>query len=208
MLSALGNAGLLPGLCIGICGSRAATASAVRHARQFGYLGAQQGFVVVSGYARGVDVAAHVGALEAGGSTIAVLAEGIEYFRIRRELRPRLDEGNFVAVSPFATTAKWTAWRAMDRNRYIVGLSRGLFVIESREKGGTFEAGLECLRQKKPLWVIDYERGGPEREGNRRLIAAGGIPIRNERALKKVLRDAREAFVPRQERLTLRVAEG
>jgi predicted Rossmann fold nucleotide-binding protein DprA/Smf involved in DNA uptake len=95
----------------------------------------------------------------------------------------------------------------MERNRYIVGLSRGLFVIEARERSGTFEAGLECLRQRKPLWVIEYEHGGSHREGNTRLIAAGGTPIRSGGVLKKLLEDAWHAYQPRQERLTLSVAE-
>jgi DNA processing protein len=179
----------------------------VRYAREFGYITVKQGFVVVSGYARGVDVAAHLGAVEASGATIAVLAEGTESFRVRRELRGKLDRDNFLAVSPFAPEARWTAWRAMERNRYIVGLSRGLFVIEARERGGTFEAGLECLRQGKQLWVIDYEHGGPHREGNAKLIAAGGVPIRSGRVLKKLLKDAWEVYQPRQERLALSLTE-
>jgi len=207
VLFVLGNADLLTQPCIGICGSRSATPHALSHAGEFGYLAAKQGFVVVSGYARGVDVAAHLGAMEAGGATIAVLAEGIESFRVRGELRGKLDRHNFLAVSPFAPEARWVAWRAMERNQYIVGLSWALFVIEAREKGGTFEAGLECLRQRKPLWVIEYDQGGLQREGNAKLIAAGGVPIRGRRVLKNLLEEARLATRPKQERLALSIAE-
>jgi DNA processing protein len=207
VLFALGKAELVVRPCIGICGSRSASSNALGYAGEFGYLAAKRGFVVVSGYARGVDVAAHLGTVEAGGATIAVLAEGIESFRVRRELLGKVNTDNFLAISPFGLQAPWTSWRAMERNRYIIGLSRGLFVIEARERSGTFEAGLECLRQRKPLWVIEYEHGGSHREGNTRLIAAGGTPIRSGGVLKKLLEDAWHAYQPRQERLTLSVAE-
>jgi DNA processing protein len=187
-LYAIGNLSLLEEPCVGICGSRSASPTGLQHAETFGKTAARYGFVVISGYAAGVDSQAHRAAIEAGGATIAVLAEGVEHFRVRRELRSVADlDVNMLVLSPYEPEAIWASYRAMDRNRVIVGLASGLFVIEAKAKGGTYNAGVECLAQRKPLWVIDYERKGPDREGNDKLISASGIPIRTARDLETVL---------------------
>ena len=140
-LYAIGNIKLLGQLAIGICGSRQASSDAQDWAFRFGAEAANRDMLVVSGYARGVDRQAHKGALSAGGRTIAVLPEGIEKFTIRRELASLVEmDTNFLAVSMFEPDAPWKAWRAMERNKLIVGLSAGLFVVEARETGGTINA--------------------------------------------------------------------
>ncbi len=192
-LSAIGNVTILDRPSVAICGSRHASDSALHYAEVFGGIAASEGFVVVSGYAKGVDRAAHKGALAAGGSTAAVLAEGIESFRTVRELKGLIDLDRFVAVSPFEATAIWTVYRAMQRNKYLVGLSSGLFVVEARAKGGTVEAGRECLKQGKPLWVIDFINGGSERAGNELLMSLGGRAVRTMRELRDCLKHLGEA---------------
>ena len=170
-LDAIGETSLLGSPAIGICGSRDASPEALEYAYEFGRRCAKQDFVVVSGHARGVDRQAEKGALEAGGKAIAVLPEGIDGFRIVRELQPFVDlEKNFLAVSMFESGASWTTWRAMDRNKLIVALSIGLFVIEAREKGGTINAAFECNRQRKPLWAIKYQVENEDRAGNTELL--------------------------------------
>lgn len=205
-LYAIGATELLARPAIGICGSRAASESALRYAEQFGSIAADVGFVVVSGHAKGVDRAAHKGALKANGATIVVSPEGIDHFKPARELREFVDlVGNFVAVSQFEPHETWASYRAMQRNKYIVALSRALFVVEAREKGGTIAAGLEALRQKKPLWVIDFAKDQEGREGNRVLIERGGRPVRTARELKQILATElqRDAQVPEQKALVL-----
>ncbi len=170
-LHTTGNRALLDGSAIGICGSRDASSEALDYAFTFGREAAERGLVVVSGYAKGVDRQAHKGAMSAGGGTIAVLPEGIEGFRIAQELRPLVDlEANFLAMSMFDSGASWQTWRAMERNKLIVGLSLGLFVVEARESGGTINAALECARQNKPLWAVAYSEEKAGREGNRQLL--------------------------------------
>jgi DNA processing protein len=191
-LFTFGSLELMSRPAIGICGSRDASASALEWAHQFvGREAARHGIVVVSGYARGVDRQAHRGVLEAGGATIAVLAEGINYFRPTGELRSLIDpEKNFLAISMFEPQACWTAWRAMERNKLIVGLSAGLFVIEARERGGTIHAAYEAVRQNKRLWAVAYSEQLPGREGNRRLLATSAIPLRHVGDLKHALEQA------------------
>jgi DNA processing protein len=190
-LYTVGNLGLLDQRAIGICGSRNASPEAQKWALRFGEEAAKRGLVVVSGYARGVDRQAHKGALEAGGSTIAVLPEGVRYFRVVQELKPRARlEDNFLAVSMFEPEAVWKSWQAMERNKLIVGLSLGLFVVEARETGGTINAAMECVRQKKPLWAVAYSTQLPERRGNQLLLQDSAIPLTRLSDVRRALENA------------------
>jgi DNA processing protein len=190
-LYTIGNLGLLGQRAIGICGSRSASSEAHKWAFKFGEEAAKRGLVVVSGYARGVDREAHKGALLAGGNTIAAIPEGVKYFRIIQELEPlvRLNE-NFLVVSMFEPDAVWKSWRAMERNKLIVGLSAGLFVVEARETGGTIDAAMECVRQKKPLWAVAYSTQLPERRGNQLLLQDSAIPLTRLSDVRRALENA------------------
>ena len=190
-LYAVGSLDLLERDAIGICGSRDASPEALRYASDFGREAARRGFVVVSGYAKGVDRQAHKGALEAGGRAIAVLPEGIDGFRVVKELRPFVDLGeNFLAVSMFAPKAAWQAWQAMERNKLIVALSLELWVVEARERGGTFNAALECARQRKPLKAVDFQGEGVGREGNKRLLETMAVPVQRPSEVRDALQRA------------------
>ena len=161
-----GDAGLLMVAGVGLCGSRDASDDGIALARAAGVAAAELGAPLVSGYARGVDTAGHVGALAAGGSTIAVLPEGIARFRLRaeyRELGSALDDG-LTVVSPFDREAGWSVQRAMGRNGLICALSAVLVVVEPGESGGTIAAAREALRtsrdgRKQPQPVILALRG-------------------------------------------------
>jgi DNA processing protein len=203
-LYAIGNVRLLGKKAMGVCGSRDASASALRWAYDFGREAAKQGVVVVSGYARGVDREAHRGALEAGGQAIAVLPEGIRHFRLVRGLRPVVDlDRNLLALSTFEPDAPWEIWRAMERNKVIVGLSADLFVIEARERGGTINAAYEAVRQGKPLYAVSYTKDLPGREGNRKLLATSAIPVRHMRDLKHALEEAMSQPPPAVKQLVM-----
>ena len=207
-LYAIGNLDLLGKPAIGICGFRNASAEALEYAFRFGKEAAKQGFVVVSGYARGVDRQAHEGALAAGGATIAVLPEGINYFRLVQAVKPFVNlHDNFLATSMFEPDAVWKSWRAMERNKLIVGLSVGLFVVEAREKGGTINAAMEAVRQKKLLWVIAYTRESAEREGNRLLIQDKAIPLKLQSDLQKALQEAASKSPEKVRQLAFNLAE-
>ena len=195
-LYAVGNLALLERKAVGICGSRDASPDALKYAHEFGCESVKRGLVVVSGYAKGVDRQAHKGALEAGGSTIAILAEGITGFRVVQELRSLIDlEKNFLALSMFAPDARWQSWRAMGRNKLIVGLSCGLLVVEARERGGTINAAMECARQGKPLWAVAYDKDRVGREGNKQLLQGKAIPLAKHGDLRAALDRAMSAPV-------------
>ena len=133
-VSWLGNLALLEQPALGFCGSRKATEKGLEAAADCAAQAAEIGIVVVSGYAAGVDASAHFQALANGGSTIIVLPEGISFFRVRAELKPVWSWGNVLVISQFQDDERWQSFRAMARNKVIIGLSDAMIVIEAGDR--------------------------------------------------------------------------
>jgi hypothetical protein len=135
VLTAVGatEIGSSPG--VAISGSRKAGPSGLAFARQVGRAVARAGEVVVCGLAAGIDREALEGVLEAGGRAIGVAAEGL--FQSRWVRRPEVAKGRLLVVSEFAPEDRWSAGRAMARNRTIAGFSRALVVADCVASGGT-----------------------------------------------------------------------
>ena len=134
---------------------------------------------------------------------ISVLAEGLEGWKPRARYRSLITALNHAAVSEFPPDARWQVWRAMQRNKTILDLSLALVVVQSGESGGTWEAGLECLRLRKPL-LVAQRQVPPETEGNAELIRRGGIAVSTMRQLAELLESIREGrSVGNREQLTL-----
>lgn len=184
-LRARGNRQLLNLPSVGFCGSRKASERGLAVAAELATLLAQRGAVVTSGYARGVDTQAHRAALEAGGSTIVSLPEGMAGFRIKRELADVWDEQRVLVLSQYPDEAVWRADRAMERNKVIVAISAVTIVIEAGASGGTLDAGMTALRLGMPLFVASYSDSNEANEGNRILLNAGAIKLgRNPKTSK------------------------
>ncbi len=122
VLFAKGNLSILDGKAVGFCGSRHASDKGIRVAADSARLLGARGVNVVSGYAAGVDLVAHDAALEAGGVTAIVLAEGILHFRAKREIKGLLDDDNYVVASEYSPRLPWNARQAVQRNNTIIGL--------------------------------------------------------------------------------------
>jgi DNA processing protein len=186
-----GNLAILADKSVGFCGSRNASEKGLETAQDCSTQIASEWIAVISGYAAGVDLRAHRAALEAGGHTIFVLPEGIEHFRIKKELKDVWDWSRVLVISQFEPSATWQAFRAMDRNNVIVALSDAMIVIEAGEKGGTIEAGRSALRLKRPLFVAEYEDMA-NALGNNELLKKGAKRLRrsslsNRASLKSLL---------------------
>lgn len=177
----LGNLEIFNRVAVGFCGSRSASERGLQVAADCALQLSEAGVVVVSGYAPGVDMASHESTLASGGSTIIVLPEGIDHFRIKRTIRPLWDWERTLVVSQFPPNAIWRADRAMARNKVIVALSMAIIVLEARDKGGTLNCGHAALEMGKPLFVAMYDDMNGAREGNQMLIEAGGVPLRRSR---------------------------
>ncbi|MCC7313055.1 MAG: DNA-processing protein DprA [Sulfuritalea sp.] len=170
---------------VGFCGSRKASDKGLGVAGECARLLSADRINIVSGYAHGVDLAAHCAALEAGGTTTVVLAEGILHFRIKEQVRQWIrgeDFSNLVVVSEFPPNLPWKAHNAMIRNRTICGLSNVLVVIESGLEGGTFEAAKTALALKEPLFCVEYADPAESAAGNSWLVEHGAIRLRRSRS--------------------------
>lgn len=141
---------------------------------------------VVSGYAAGVDFIAHSYTLKNKGYTIIVLPEGINNFTIRKELISDWNWNRTLVISEFQPNAKWTAGRAMQRNKTLIGLSDISIVIEAGVKGGSFDAGMATLEQGKYLFVPQYSIPPESALGNKILIDRGAFPLKKNQFTNKV----------------------
>lgn len=203
LLFARGNIKLLAQKAVGFCGSRKASQKGLAVAGECATELARRQINVISGYAHGVDLAAHRAALEAGGVTTFVLAEGIMHFRLKSDVKNLITEDNHVVVSEYMPRLPWLARNAMQRNKTICGLSNAVVVIESGLKGGTFEAGKTALSLRRPLFVAEYAQPAESAEGNAYFLRQGARFLRKkngaaylEELFQAVERD--EADVPQQ----------
>ncbi|MBV9208559.1 MAG: DNA-processing protein DprA [Actinobacteria bacterium] len=172
-----GSSDLMASRGIGMCGSRNASSEGLRAAAACSEVAAQQRLTVISGYARGVDTVAHVSALSSGGTTIIVLPEGIDHFRVKRgPVSDEWDPKRVLVVSQFPPGKPWSAAGAMARNGVIIGLSLALVVVEAGEKGGTRAAGTKALQQNKPVLTLEFTENPP---GNAELIRLGAISAKS-----------------------------
>lgn len=184
-LFCLGNLELLNSKGVGFCGSRKASEKGLATAKDCAEQAAANGVVVISGNAAGVDRVAHFEALAAGGTTILVLPEGMEHFRIRKELREVWDWDKTLVISQFEPSVPWRSYHAMTRNKVILGLSHAMIVIEAGDRGGTLDAGKSTIKADRPLFVAQYEGAPPEAAGNEILIRLGGIPLNRLRSTNR-----------------------
>ena len=145
LLTVAGDASLLDALtephaiAVAIVGSRRATAYGREVARTLGRSLAGAGIPVISGLALGIDAAAHAGALEAGGPTVAVLAGGADrpYPRSTTALYRQIVAGGGCVVSEMLPGFKPFKWGFPARNRIIAGLSDATVVVEAAERSGS-----------------------------------------------------------------------
>jgi DNA processing protein len=182
-----GNSDLFRLPSIGMCGSRNVSELGLKAAHSCGVEVANNSMVVVSGYAKGVDTATHLAALDSDGSTVIVLAEGFDHFRIKQEFKKHFDWRRTLVVSQFAPSQPWKAFAAMARNGIIFGLARALVVIEAGERGGTLAAGEGAMKLGRPVLVLDFGDSTPA--GNFKLLNMGARPVQSVKDLRLVLRE-------------------
>jgi len=168
-----GNLSLLDNKTVGFCGSRAASERGLETVEDCADQAARLGWVVISGNANGIDLRAHYAALKSGGNTILVLPEGLDHFRIKRDLKTVWDGSRVLMISQFSNDASWQVYRAMVRNHLIVALSQAMIVIEAGEKGGTMNAAMTALNLKIPLYVAAYNEMHSHASGNEYLVKSG-----------------------------------
>lgn len=176
LLHVKGNIEALKKDCIAIVGTRNPTELGYSQAKKLGDFFAKQGYVVVSGLAKGVDSAAHEGALGSNGSIIAVLAHGLDsvYPNENKKLADCIIENNGALISEYPWGTKSQPSFFISRNRIQSGLSLGVFVVETKIKGGTMHTVQFCEKQKRVLIVLSPSKNlieQPSIYGNIQLIS-------------------------------------
>ena len=143
---------------VAIVGARACSAYGRQVARSLGRDLAAAGLVVVSGLARGIDSEAHRGALESGGTTVAVLGCGIDrdYPAANRELARQIASTGLV-VSEYAPGVEPAPWRFPARNRIVAGLCAATVVVEARERSGALITADFALEEGREVFAVPGE---------------------------------------------------
>ena len=179
---------------VAIVGSRNVSEKGVRIARQLAAELADAGMNVVSGYAKGVDSAAHLGALAAEGTTTLVLPYGIKELRQKKAFRGFNWEQDVLAVSQFDPDARWLARNAMTRNKLVCALSKAVVVIASGPErdaqgkmSGTFNTAKTALGMNVPLFVLNPACLGTPPQGNAALIKLSGVRIDEDNGVAKMM---------------------
>ena len=167
-------------LAIAIVGSRRCTAYGRRQAERLAGSLVRAGFTVVSGLARGIDGAAHRGALNAGGRTIAVMATGVKqiYPPEHADLAMEIVKQGAV-VSEFPLDQKPRPGLFPQRNRIISGLSLGVIVIEATRNSGALYTARHAMEQGRDVFAIPGNVDSLASEGCHDLIRDGVTLIRN-----------------------------
>jgi DNA processing protein len=172
LLSLKGDGAILQRPAIAVVGARNASANGRRFARDISLQLGGRGLVVASGLARGIDAAAHQGALPTG--TVAVLAGGIDsvYPEENRELQAAIAErGALLAEMPVGTEPQ--ARHFPRRNRIISGVSRGVLVVEAALRSGSLITARFALEQGREVFAVPGSPLDPRCRGCNDLIRRG-----------------------------------
>ena len=162
----------LPSLAI--IGSRNPTPGGERNAHDFARHLSRQGFAIVSGMAQGIDAAAHRGALDGGGKTVAFLGTGIDrvYPAVNRDLAHAIVEHGAL-VSEYPLGAPPERWHFPERNRLISGLSLGTLVVEAARRSGSLITARLAGEQGREIFALPGSIHNPLARGCHRLIRQG-----------------------------------
>lgn len=137
---------------------------------------AAEGIPVVSGGAKGVDIAAMEAAMEAGGAVVGVLAENLLRKSVQAKARKGIGSGNLTLVSMVHPKARFTVWNAMGRNKLMYALGDYALVVQSdKGKGGTWGGATEELKRDRHRPVFVRETGRAD-DGNSALLEMGATP--------------------------------
>jgi DNA processing protein len=202
VLTVRGRPALLAAPAVAVVGARNASGNGCRFARHLAAELAETGLAVVSGLARGIDTAAHEGALDAGGATVAVLASGadVAYPEENAALMARIGElGVLVSERPLGA-----APRAKDfprRNRIISGLCLGVVVVEAAPRSGSLITAELAAEQGREVMAVPGTPLDPRHRGTNQLLRNGAQLVESAADVLEVLRPALaapRATVPRQ----------
>jgi DNA processing protein len=165
--------------CVALVGSRRCSTYGQNAALMLARDLAQRGVTIISGFARGIDAAAHRGALEAGGRTVAVLGTGIDevYPRDHRKLVEEILDHKGALVSQFPLGTPPVSENFPYRNRIISGLSLGVCVVEAAENSGSLITARLAIEQNREVWAVPGNITSRNSFGTNYLIKGAGAKL-------------------------------
>lgn len=176
VLYAAGDLSVTEGhICAAVIGARECSEYSATAADRFSWRMAKDGITIISGMAKGADQAAHTGALNAGGKTVALLGCGLlyDYPRGSMSIKRAIAE-NGAVVSEYLPNATPTKYYFKERNRLITGLSDCVLVVQAAAKSGSLNSAYHAAEQSRELFVLPpHDVFDPEYFGQAALLADG-----------------------------------
>lgn len=159
---------------LAIVGGRACSDRAAELARDFAAQLASNGLSIISGMAEGIDAAAHLGALQAKGVTVAVMGTGIDrnYPRQHLELRQQIAQQGAV-ISHLLPGQNIEKFRFLQRNRFIAALAVAVLVVQARQQSGALSTAQSAIEQGKTVFAVPGSIDDPRSKGCHVLIRQG-----------------------------------
>lgn len=177
---------------VAIVGTTRPSGKGYRIAREAARRLAQEGITIISGYARGIDTAAHLGAMEAAanrrpGRTIMVIPTGFNHFVWKNVLRPYACHSlQYCIISESLPNQAWSVGSALSRNKLIAGLCCALLVVETDIGGGATHAFFHAKALGRKTFALRYRKPPPSAKGNEYILGQGAVPISNLKDLDKI----------------------
>lgn len=195
VICTLGSSHLLQRPCLAIVGARNASINAQRFAQSLAEELADEGYVILSGLARGIDAAAHNGAL--GGGTIAVIAGGIDIFYPpeNADLQQSIAETGLVLAEMRPGTQP-TPRHFPIRNRIIASLAQGVVVVEAAERSGSLITARETVERGGEVMAVPGSPLDPRSAGCNHLIREGATLVRSATDILECLARTTTASLP------------
>lgn len=162
---------------VAIVGTRKPTSYGREVTQRFSYELASRGVVIVSGLALGVDGIAHTSALEADGTTLAVLGNGLPEINPRSHaaLAAKIIEQGGAIISEYPPGTPALGHRFLERNRIVSGLSDAILITEAALRSGTMSTATHALEQGREVFVVPGNITSPMSAGCNALIAQGAL---------------------------------
>jgi DNA processing protein len=179
----VGNKKILNNLNIAIIGCRECSNYGKNIARKLAYNIAKNKINIISGLAKGIDIEAHIGTLEARGKTIAVLGNGIDtiYPKENIKIAKEIIKNGGAIITEYPLGTKPEKKNFPERNRIVSGMSKGIIVVEAKEKSGTLITVDFALEQGRDVFVVPGNLNSENSIGTNELIKQGAKIITDYR---------------------------